>query len=112
MTIPQLDVGEISPLVYGYLHKLGRNGHWQCRFFETDGERLTYYKNVKRTNALATLDLLKVSYFFFFVCSVESVGLGPLNLLGVERREISRHFFSMSPRSLFFHIPTGGGNCN
>lgn len=76
MTIPQLDVGEISPLVYGYLHKLGRNGHWQCRFFETDGERLTYYKNVKRTNALATLDLLKVSYFFF-VCSVECVGLGP-----------------------------------
>jgi len=64
MTIPQLDVGEISPLVYGYLHKLGRNGHWQCRFFETDGERLTYYKNVKRTNALATLDLLKVSYLF------------------------------------------------
>lgn len=25
---PNLDVGEARPLVYGYLHKLGRNGHW------------------------------------------------------------------------------------
>jgi hypothetical protein len=58
---PDLDDGEVKPMVYGYLHKLGRNGHWQCRFFESDGERLTYYKNVKRTNVLATLDLCKVS---------------------------------------------------
>ena len=58
---PDLDDGEVRPMVYGFLHKLGRNGHWQCRFFESDGERLTYYKNVKRTNVLATLDLCKVS---------------------------------------------------
>ena len=58
---PFLDEGEIKPLVYGYLYKLGRNGHWQRRFFETNGERLTYYKNVKRTTVLATLDLCKVS---------------------------------------------------
>ncbi len=58
---PDLDDGEVRPMVYGYLHKLGRNGHWQCRFFESDGERLTYYKNDKRTNVLATLDLCKVS---------------------------------------------------
>ncbi|KAL3823497.1 hypothetical protein ACHAXA_010819 [Cyclostephanos tholiformis] len=57
---PDLDVGEARPLVYGYLHKLGRNGRWQHRFFETDGERLTYYKDAKRTNVLATLDLCKV----------------------------------------------------
>ena len=51
---------EVKPLVYGYLHKLGRNGQWQKRFFETDGECLTYYKTRKRTKLLASLDLLKV----------------------------------------------------
>lgn len=56
-----MEDGELKPLIYGYLHKLGRNGHWQKRFFETNGERLTYYKSVKRTKVLATLDLCKVS---------------------------------------------------
>ena len=51
---------EVKPLVYGYLQKLGRNGQWQRRFFETDGECLTYYKSRKRTKLLASLDLLKV----------------------------------------------------
>jgi len=55
-----LDEGELTPLIYGYLHKLGRNGHWQKRFFETNGERLTYYKSGKRKKVLATLDLYKV----------------------------------------------------
>ena len=58
---PYLDDDELKPLIYGYLHKLGRNGHWQRRFFETSGEGLTYYKSVKRTKVLATLDLCKVS---------------------------------------------------
>lgn len=57
---PYLDEDELKPLIYGYLHKLGRNGHWQKRFFETNGERLTYYKSVKRKKILATLDLCKV----------------------------------------------------
>jgi len=57
---PYLEDGELKPLIYGYLHKLGRNGHWQKRYFETNGERLTYYKSVKRTKVLATLDLCKV----------------------------------------------------
>lgn len=61
---PYLDEGEMKPLVYGYLYKLGRNGHWQRRFFETNGERLTYYKNVKRTTVLATLDLCKVRIIY------------------------------------------------
>eukprot|EP00978_Attheya_sp_CCMP212_P008509 scaffold19970_cov55-Attheya_sp.AAC.1 len=52
--------GEVKPLVYGFLNKLGRNGVWQRRFFETDGECLTYYKSNKRTKVLATLDLCKV----------------------------------------------------
>lgn len=47
-------------LICGYLHKLGRNGKWQRRFFETDGENLTYYKTSARTKCLATLDLVKV----------------------------------------------------
>ena len=58
---PYLDDDETKPLIYGFLQKLGRNGHWQRRFFETNGERLTYYKSVKRTKVLATLDLCKVS---------------------------------------------------
>lgn len=68
---PYLDEGEIKPLVYGYLYKLGRNGHWQRRFFETNGERLTYYKNVKRNTVLATLDLCKVRVSFC-VCMLHS----------------------------------------
>ena len=52
--------GQLRPLIYGYLHKLGRNGKWQRRFFETDGECLTYYKSDKRTKVLASLDLCKV----------------------------------------------------
>jgi hypothetical protein len=47
-------------LIYGYLQKMGRNGKWQARWFETDGECLTYYKSNKRTTLLATLDLAKV----------------------------------------------------
>jgi len=47
-------------LIGGYLKKLGRNGKWQSRWFETDGECLSYYKNEKRTKLLATLNLEKV----------------------------------------------------
>jgi PH domain len=47
-------------LIAGYLQKLGRNGKWQTRWFETDGECLSYYKSAKRTKLLATLDLQKV----------------------------------------------------
>jgi PH domain len=47
-------------LIYGYLQKLGRNGKWQTRWFETDGECLTYYKSSKRVKLLASLDLAKV----------------------------------------------------
>jgi len=49
-----------NALIYGYLQKLGRNGKWQTRWFETDGEHLTYYKSSKRIKLLATLDLAQV----------------------------------------------------
>ena len=49
-------------LIGGYLQKLGRNGKWQTRWFETDGECLSYYKSQKRTKLLATLDLEKVCF--------------------------------------------------
>jgi hypothetical protein len=47
-------------IICGYLHKRGRNGKWQKRFFETDGEHLSYYKTSARCKLLATLDLVKV----------------------------------------------------
>jgi hypothetical protein len=47
-------------LICGSLQKLGRNGKWQMRWFETDGECLSYYKSSKRNKLLATLDLAKV----------------------------------------------------
>jgi len=47
-------------LIYGYLQKLNRNGKWQTRWFETDGECLTYFKSSKRVKLLASLDLAKV----------------------------------------------------
>lgn len=52
--------GAVRPLIYGYLRKLGRNGKWQKRFFETDGESLSYYRSEKRSVPLAALDLRKV----------------------------------------------------
>lgn len=51
---------QTNALIAGYLQKLGRNGKWQARWFETDGECLSYYKNEKRSKLLATLDLQKV----------------------------------------------------
>jgi len=47
-------------IIFGYLQKQGRNGKWQTRWFESDGECLTYYKSSKRSKLLATLDLAKV----------------------------------------------------
>eukprot|EP00592_Proboscia_alata_P015155 CAMPEP_0194393918 /NCGR_PEP_ID=MMETSP0174-20130528/123558_1 /TAXON_ID=216777 /ORGANISM="Proboscia alata, Strain PI-D3" /LENGTH=695 /DNA_ID=CAMNT_0039189647 /DNA_START=34 /DNA_END=2121 /DNA_ORIENTATION=- len=47
-------------IVSGYLEKQTKKGLWQRRYFETDGENLTYYKNSKRTKYLANLDLAKV----------------------------------------------------
>ena len=52
--------GALDALIYGHLQKLGRNGKWQTRWFESDGECLSYYKSSKRTKLLATLDLEKV----------------------------------------------------
>mmetsp|Transcript_34629 Transcript_34629/g.83954 ORF Transcript_34629/g.83954 Transcript_34629/m.83954 type:complete len:433 (-) Transcript_34629:36-1334(-) len=49
-------------IIFGYLQKQGRNGKWQTRWFESDGECLTYYKSSKRVKLLATLDLGKVGY--------------------------------------------------
>jgi len=49
-------------IIFGYLQKQGRNGKWQTRWFESDGECLTYYKSSKRVKILATLDLAKVGY--------------------------------------------------
>lgn len=49
-------------IIFGYLQKQGRNGKWQTRWFESDGECLTYYKSSKRAKLLATLDLGKVGY--------------------------------------------------
>lgn len=51
---------EVKPLVYGYLRKLGRNGQWQKRWFETDGMHLAYFKSRKRSKMLANLDLCHV----------------------------------------------------
>mmetsp|Transcript_3154 Transcript_3154/g.4621 ORF Transcript_3154/g.4621 Transcript_3154/m.4621 type:complete len:456 (+) Transcript_3154:291-1658(+) len=47
-------------LIEGYLQKLGRNGKWQKRYFETDGDSLRYYKSHKRSKLMATLTLNKV----------------------------------------------------
>jgi len=47
-------------LIDGYLYKRGRQGKWQRRWFESDGECLCYFKSKKRNKCLATLDLLNV----------------------------------------------------
>jgi hypothetical protein len=50
----------IQPILFGYLHKLGRNGKWQKRWFESDGTSLRYFKTSSRDQILATLDILRV----------------------------------------------------
>jgi hypothetical protein len=47
-------------IIFGYLQKQGRNAKWQTRWFESDGDSLTYYKSCKRSQLLAFLDLAKV----------------------------------------------------
>mmetsp|Transcript_36832 Transcript_36832/g.44006 ORF Transcript_36832/g.44006 Transcript_36832/m.44006 type:complete len:433 (-) Transcript_36832:13-1311(-) len=47
-------------IISGYLYKLGRQGKWQRRWFESDGECLSYFKSEKRKELLAQLDLLHV----------------------------------------------------
>jgi len=69
--------GEVRPLIFGFLRKLGRNGKWQRRFFETDGECLTYYKSDKRVKVLASLDLSKVTNEYWYFC--HSSNFGPLS---------------------------------
>jgi hypothetical protein len=60
--------GMEGSLICGYLQKLGRNGKWQLRWFETDGECLSYYKSSKRSKLLATLDLAKVCLLYCTDC--------------------------------------------
>ena len=50
----------MKPILYGYLHKLGRNNQWQKRWFESDGTSLKYFKSKKKEKCLATLDLFRV----------------------------------------------------
>lgn len=81
----QMQQGDTGALICGYLQKLGRNGKWQTRWFETDGECLTYYKSSKRKKPLATLDLEKVCASVF-VC----VGKEKVFTVGVNCRERER----------------------
>ncbi|GAX23716.1 hypothetical protein FisN_12Hh293 [Fistulifera solaris] len=78
-------------VISGYLQKLGRNGKWQIRWFETDGECLSYYKSRKRTKLLATLDLEKVGEIVVDEndqkgCSFNIQVLGRLYYLRAENR--------------------------
>lgn len=75
-----------SALIYGYLQKLGRNGKWQTRWFETDGECLTYYKSIKRTKLLATLDLAKVGSIV------------------INREDPTGHSFSINISERMYHL--------
>jgi hypothetical protein len=43
--------------ISGYLLKKSKDGLWQRRYFETNGNYLTYYKNKKMTKLLAALCL-------------------------------------------------------
>ena len=50
----------MNPIIFGSLHKLGRNNKWQKRWFESYGKELKYFKSKKKEKCLATLDLLRV----------------------------------------------------
>jgi len=50
----------MNPIIFGNLHKLGRNNKWQKRWFESYGKELKYFKSKKKEKCLATLDLLRV----------------------------------------------------
>lgn len=44
----------------GYLYKKSSSGEWQKRYFETNGNYLTYYKTQKMTKLLAALSIPQV----------------------------------------------------
>ena len=46
--------------IRGYLLKKSKEGAWQKRFFETNGNYLTYYKTKRMTKLLAALSLSDV----------------------------------------------------
>jgi hypothetical protein len=77
-------------LIAGYLQKLGRNGKWQTRWFETDGECLSYYKSSKRNKLLATLDLAKVRVARSLVLRLPVVGVVATCLLSVPLLDPNR----------------------
>ena len=70
---PKQQQQELKSLISGYLYKKTRNGTWQRRFFETDGQCLTYYKSKRRTKKLAELDLYKVCLCFFIRIQLNEV---------------------------------------
>jgi hypothetical protein len=54
-------VSETNSLqIRGYLLKKSKEGAWQKRFFETNGNYLTYYKSRKMSKLLAALNLAEV----------------------------------------------------
>ena len=46
--------------ISGYLYKKSTSGNWQRRYFETNGNHLTYYKSNKISKLLAALSLSQV----------------------------------------------------
>ena len=49
-----------TPLLCRYLQKQTKDGKWQKRYFETNGNFLTYYKSKKMTKLLAAVNLPQV----------------------------------------------------
>jgi hypothetical protein len=52
--------GDNANAISGYLYKQTKDGRWQRRWFETNGNYLTYYKSRKMEKLLAALSMPQV----------------------------------------------------
>ena len=75
--------------ISGYLHKMTRDGRWQKRWFETNGNFLTYYKSKKMTKLLAALNLPQVGAISLVGKSesIDSVDVNDGGLFTIELNE-------------------------
>ena len=75
--------------ISGYLYKMTRDGRWQKRWFETNGNFLTYYKSKKMTKLLAALNLPQVGSITSIPegKSIENVDVNDGSLFTIELNE-------------------------
>jgi hypothetical protein len=76
-----------SILLSGYLYKKSTNGEWQRRYFEVNGNYLTYYKTHKMAKLLAAVSLPQVGNIKLVGEIIDSKGNGYIFQIDLKDRQ-------------------------